>query len=360
MSHLLMGAFNNKKQYTMPQNAMKNEIYKCPECDGELILRQGNIRAHHFSHKQNSTCTYLEKPSELFQHLGAKHIIQYKLQNQSIQINRCCSMCKNNIIFKLPKCDGTYLAELEYRYIVDIMSGYNKKFVNDDLIGKCKPSIYVADCAIVDTTEYNYDIPYIIEIYTTSKPEKNKICEEWFKVNAIDILKSDIDSNEINCIRTDVCEECIDQTYKSLDNIKDSYAIWNEKDKDFYISYRLGQRVFRENAFNDWHLRLSHRSGREGTIKNDDIVRRFYDLFLNMDNKKIISHLGVLGIQFTLISKNDNHEDIILDQNTQAYLNTIDTIKLLIKTMQLKQNIKYVKTKTASISSHMVININRY
>jgi ssDNA-binding Zn-finger/Zn-ribbon topoisomerase 1 len=358
MSHLLMGAFNNKKQYTMPQNAMKNEIYKCPECDGELILRQGNIRAHHFSHKQNSTCTYLEKPSESFQHLGAKHLIQYKLQNYSIQINRPCSRCNNNIIFNLPKCDGTYLAELEYRFHLDyIYPGHvNKKLIHN----KNSDNIRIADCAIVDTN--NDIIPYIIEIYHTHKTDKYDRGEQWFEVNATQLLKSDINSNEINCIRSDFCEICIDQKYKSLDNIKEAFSTWSEKDKEFYIRYRLGQRVFRDNMWSyEEHERFSfHVDNLEGNYENDNILKIYYDLFpkINTD-KKLISNAWKGGIYFKLIPNSDNHEeylyghgwgkgDIVLDD--LGGKGTVEIIKLLIDKMRGKQNIvdkpKIIKKST--------------
>jgi hypothetical protein len=371
-----MGAFNNKKQYTMPQNAMKNEIYKCPECDGELILRQGNIRAHHFSQKQNSTCTYLEKPSESFQHLGAKHLIQYKLQNYSIQINRPCSRCNNNIIFNLPKCDGTYLAELEYRFhLDDIYRGHvdrNKKLIHN----KNSDNIRIADCAIVDTN--NDIIPYIIEIYHTHKTDKYDRGEQWFEVNATQLLKSDINSNEINCIRSDFCEICIDQKYKSLDNIKEAFSTWSEKDKEFYIRYRLGQRVFRDNMWSyeehdrfSFHNRCGESCGNECNndenceknmnIRNDNILKIFYDLFpkINTD-KKLISNAWKGSIYITLINNSDKHEeyvgknakkgDIVLDENDVGGKGTVEIIKLLIDKMRGKQNIvdkpKIIKEST--------------
>lgn len=39
-----------------PFQAQKGVPYLCPECKERLILRKGDVRAHHFSHRQDSEC----------------------------------------------------------------------------------------------------------------------------------------------------------------------------------------------------------------------------------------------------------------------------------------------------------------
>jgi competence CoiA-like predicted nuclease len=47
----LLGAINKDTgKYTPPRFATKNDKYKCPECERDLIFRQGKIKIHHFAH----------------------------------------------------------------------------------------------------------------------------------------------------------------------------------------------------------------------------------------------------------------------------------------------------------------------
>ena len=54
--------------------AVKGRRYLCPGCRGELILRQGRIRIHHFAHRPPVGC--LLGRGETDQHLAAKALFQ--------------------------------------------------------------------------------------------------------------------------------------------------------------------------------------------------------------------------------------------------------------------------------------------
>jgi hypothetical protein len=319
MTHFIMGAFNTKKEYTIPQNAIKGQRYECPECNEELILKKGNKRVHHFSHKKNSSCTYLDKPSESYQHLGAKHLIRDKLQNTPIQINRDCSVCKHKIVFNIPQCDNTvYSVELEHRFRLVGNGGHCKRIAKNDDGG----DLCIADIAILNKE----GISHIIEILYTHKTDKNNRIDPWFEIDARKVL-SDINTNVFDCVREDICESCINSKYESLSTKVKSVLSWKGEDLEFYIRYKLGQRVFRDG---DWHgeehERLSYHCDDE---HNDTIISIFNDVLPKIDNtKKRMSRAWKGGIEVYLINKDDGEEkDIIYEYSMQG---TVDDIKSLV------------------------------
>jgi competence CoiA-like predicted nuclease len=50
MLHYLGAVIDNK--YINPLNAKKENKYKCPDCNDNIILKAGKIRSPHFSHRQ--------------------------------------------------------------------------------------------------------------------------------------------------------------------------------------------------------------------------------------------------------------------------------------------------------------------
>ena len=74
MTLFALGAINKLTgKYVYPKIANKKDLYICPECNKDLILRQGEIRIHHFSHKvENIKCYHYTNPSETQIHKEAK------------------------------------------------------------------------------------------------------------------------------------------------------------------------------------------------------------------------------------------------------------------------------------------------
>lgn len=96
-----LGAINKiTKQYCCPILANKNDEYICPECNKSLILKQGKLRIHHFSHyKDDNPCNYYNNPSETQIHKDAKLAIKQILENSNRQIRiiRKCYCCQSHI-----------------------------------------------------------------------------------------------------------------------------------------------------------------------------------------------------------------------------------------------------------------------
>ena len=69
-----MGALNKTtNNYEYPKLANKNNKYKCPDCEKDVIFRNGKIKQPHFAHhKSNNPCYYYDKPNETQIHKDAK------------------------------------------------------------------------------------------------------------------------------------------------------------------------------------------------------------------------------------------------------------------------------------------------
>ena len=71
---------NNQDQIKTPAwQAIKSDIFQCPECQNEVILKQGKIKIAHFAHKPDADCPYRTNETEL--HLRIKREIYEALKD---------------------------------------------------------------------------------------------------------------------------------------------------------------------------------------------------------------------------------------------------------------------------------------
>ncbi|HCN61163.1 MULTISPECIES: competence protein CoiA [Mammaliicoccus] len=78
---MLIG-LNQNSELIYAQHAKSQEIYKCPECLSELILKKGKHMVTHFAHKANSYCMRNSYKKESLMHLASKHHIYSHLNNK--------------------------------------------------------------------------------------------------------------------------------------------------------------------------------------------------------------------------------------------------------------------------------------
>ncbi len=176
-----LGAINVETgEWTHPSNALKNETYKCIDCNEKLILKQGTIRKSHFSHFSKSTCTYLDKPNESQIHKDAKYKLADLLKKRK-EINiyiECASNCRG------------------YNHVIK----YNK---NDEVLVEYRDpkGVYIADVAVIN----NGTPIYIFEIMNTHRTETIRP-EPWFELDAKEICKNEY--YDYTCIRKRVICNC--------------------------------------------------------------------------------------------------------------------------------------------------------
>lgn len=140
-----------------------NLKYSCCNCGSELIPKKGKIKQHHFSHKQDSNCSYesyLHKVAKLkflkaynnaLKH-GNPFFIEYKLEKQ-------CSSC-----FELESLETNCQSKQVSKF--DLTKRFNKISIEK------KHKNFIADI-LLESTDYSDKI--FIEIAVTHECEKEKI-----------------------------------------------------------------------------------------------------------------------------------------------------------------------------------------
>ena len=227
-NHFSMGAINkNTNNYEYPRIADKNNKYKCPNCDKNVIFRKGKIKQPHFAHyKSENPCSYYDKPNETQIHKDAKLLMKTLLDNKNkILFYRECYECllEENTIFEYEITDNDYnentIATMEYRF------NYNN-------------SNRSADVALVE----NKDIKYIFEICYKNKTKEENRPEPWFEINSEKLINNinsvnNIDTNNeirIECIRDykcDYCKEFIEYERKQQIHILEKFKIKEKEQK---------------------------------------------------------------------------------------------------------------------------------
>jgi ssDNA-binding Zn-finger/Zn-ribbon topoisomerase 1 len=195
MTHILsLGAVNKQTgEYVYPKIANKKDEYICPECNKDLILVQGEIRVHHFRHKDSiHPCHHYSKPTESQIHKDAKMLMKTLLENKThIQFIRECVSCKISAEINLPEITDGSIITLEHRF------NYNDQ-------------LKIADVAHT----LDGEIKGIYEIFNTHKTCSENRPEPWVEIDANSLLTLVNANNEpliINCIRCEKCDDCIEK-----------------------------------------------------------------------------------------------------------------------------------------------------
>lgn len=143
----------------------KHDIYTCPICGGELIARTGEIKVHHFAHKDKSKCS-----SETMIHWWVKHKLIDVGDKFSIKVD------KDNV----------------KEFICKEIS-IEKKYDTD--FGKYKPDITI----ITDTDEVIY-----FEIEYTNKKKVEEYLDRWLCLDniVIEVSVKDMINNNVTKLKT--------------------------------------------------------------------------------------------------------------------------------------------------------------
>jgi predicted RNA-binding Zn-ribbon protein involved in translation (DUF1610 family) len=116
-------ALDSDNQIVGPESAIKNNKYSCPGCGDTLILRKGEIKRPHFSHKASDTCSQETIIHKLAKSLIAQTINAWKeIKGNSPEIKRKCPDCEMFTIQTLPdKVESAVLEKkLDNGYVVDV------------------------------------------------------------------------------------------------------------------------------------------------------------------------------------------------------------------------------------------------
>ena len=229
MNEIFLGAINKiTGKYTYLKNADKKHTYKCPDCDKDLILCQGNIIKHHFRHKIDigNMCTYYTSPSESQIHKDAKMLMKSMLEEKNdFKITRQCNKCERKKTFKICKMIDESNIELEYRF------EHN--------------GLKIADVAYLNENE----LVCIFEICNTHKTCENDRPEPWFEIDAKKLIETD--GKNILCERGFICKEC--EVGQLVKKIWPDRKIWPGQD----IEYEENNIIYNED-YNEYQIKCKN------------------------------------------------------------------------------------------------------
>lgn len=211
MNNLIrLGALNIDNKYVLPNDASKNDKYKCPDCAEKVYLKTGSIKKYHFSHYPSSNCSFYKKNNNSYtihnhcQHL-LKKIFDTKLNFEIISTCCSCEFKKNKKI--LTKDCEMYI---EYEYIY-------------------KDSKKKIDCAIIKDNE---PIEFI-EVYNThrTKDEDRPFFIEISVENILEVYDNTLnDCYYFNDIKYYECNNCILNKNKRIEEHNRKIKLQQEKD----------------------------------------------------------------------------------------------------------------------------------
>jgi hypothetical protein len=216
---LSLGAINKLTgEYIYPKIANKKDEYICYECNKDLILCKGEIKNPYFRHKvdNNNQCHNYSNPTETQIHKDGKLLMKHLLEKKiKISFIRNCICCKKSEEFEIPEITEKSNIKLEHRFEFN--------------------GVKIADIAYIDDN----DLLCIIEICNSHKTSSEKRPEPWFEINAETLIKKANDNNllssiQIPCIRSEKCEDCIQNEKLNLYDINDEIII--DKNKRYITS----------------------------------------------------------------------------------------------------------------------------
>ena len=223
--HFDMGAIvRNTSDYVYPSEASKKCEYSCPKCKNPIIFRCGQKNKPHFAHKNKSSCSYYEHPTESEIHREGKRLIKKLIDNKHKIIVQRKYMCCREIQ------DDFTLNTYEH---ITCQEEYS--FKNQD------NQTRYADVGLLEKGE----LKYIFEIFNTHKTdEKRQTNYNWCEIDAFKFIDDTINKKNLNddgviimkCIRNVKCRRCLlsscyDRLYKN--EMKNKQIAWEKFSRSF-------------------------------------------------------------------------------------------------------------------------------
>lgn len=216
-THFTSGAINKATSlYEYPLFASKQNNYMCPYCNNDVIIRQGDIRIHHFAHKcEVNKCNYYTKPTSQHMIDDVKNIILSCFNNNiPINIQKKCAYKKNynNTCLKTIntpiindnklKCEINYNFKYnDYENIADIafIENDNIKFTIE-CFSDTKYTV-IQECSIF-SREFNRPDPWF-------KINVHEFLEQYSQINKTDNTTTELIQLNLMCLRDNrYCGEC--------------------------------------------------------------------------------------------------------------------------------------------------------
>tara|TARA_B110000971_G_scaffold198471_1_gene215098 strand:+ start:5326 stop:6414 length:1089 start_codon:yes stop_codon:yes gene_type:complete len=354
-----MGAINkDTSSYVYPTIASKNDKYKCPTCNIDVIFKKGKIKRPHFCHTiSNVPCYYYNRPGESEIHKDAKLLLKTLFDNNTeITFYRNCSCCKDNINI-ITLNNNVYInttSTIEYRFCHD-----NKR--------------KIADVVLIENNRYKY----IFEICYTHKTKEEDRPEPWFELDAVNLInnvnlaKLNNISIKIECIREYKCNKCIKSKYerfirKELENTiyiqlnELNHQYYVKKYANIYIKWICKKAITRLGIIKDRELRRIKKREilkleyNRHNMENEDsrtIINNYTRKYITIAKTNIINiHIYKRDCELKLFLKKE--EEIKEEKYNKIRICSIDEVKEQIALFQ--KNKRFVKSNNVNKESYKI------
>lgn len=156
-----------------PAEAAKGMPLSCPDCGGELILRDGELVTRHFAHRDPPPkCAMV---GERWEHVQAKLLLAKAVADwksgatASPRLRRRCPACKARRIQPLPPRVET--AALEFRW-------------------QTPRGLVIADVALLDAGGAPVAFIEVLETHAVDEPKRDRLQGiPWFEIRARHVLR---------------------------------------------------------------------------------------------------------------------------------------------------------------------------
>jgi predicted RNA-binding Zn-ribbon protein involved in translation (DUF1610 family) len=182
-------AFDENARVVRPEVARKDSKYFCPSCGDLLILRKGEIKQAHFSHKASDTCSQETVIHKLAKSLIVQVIKDWKEgKGEAPIVKRKCLECGTYTIQRIPQRVDVAVEErkLDSGYIADVVI-----LENQNIVAAVEVKVHHA---VDEEKKTNIGIPFIEVI-------GEDIIEQPLKWNPI--------TDRFNKLKCKKCEEAI-------------------------------------------------------------------------------------------------------------------------------------------------------
>lgn len=196
-------ALNTDHSVVSPSEARKGDPYFCPKCQAPVIVKQGDIRVHHFAHKSDTNC---QGPESTLHSACIKaiannlyHLSEALEQDDWLKIVDICSKCQRDFNPRYPNPDTYNDVRLEYK-LLDSEYRADIALLED---GKLKGIIEVRHTHAVDDKKWAF--------LNENKIPCIEISAEKMKEHAPSLILCVLKSNVENLrgeFRRNICPNC--------------------------------------------------------------------------------------------------------------------------------------------------------
>lgn len=161
-------ALDANGQLVTPEEASSSEGLRCPDpaCCSRLILRAGDIRAHHFAHIDEGRCSLESVEHAAAKHLLAKVVLAFlSVPDKRPNIHRTCLECGKVVAQPLPR-------KVREARVEEAIDGFR------------------ADVLLLDEAQHSVCVIEVLHTHAVTEEKAKGLSVPWIELVAVEVLAS--------------------------------------------------------------------------------------------------------------------------------------------------------------------------